>query len=72
MATTKHAISLTVNGEHSEVRVEARRTLADVIREELGLTGTKLGCEHGVCGWQYQVSVDDSTPNCVVALTDGK
>jgi carbon-monoxide dehydrogenase small subunit len=50
MATTKHAISLTVNGEHSEVRVEARRTLADVIREELGLTGTKLGCEHGVCG----------------------
>lgn len=50
MAATKHAISLTVNGEHSEVRVEARRTLADVIREELGLTGTKLGCEHGVCG----------------------
>jgi aerobic-type carbon monoxide dehydrogenase small subunit (CoxS/CutS family) len=50
MATTKHAISLTVNGEHSEVRVEARRTLADVIREEIGLTGTKLGCEHGVCG----------------------
>ena len=50
MATTKHAVSLTVNGELSEVLVEARRTLADVIREELGLTGTKLGCEHGVCG----------------------
>ena len=50
MATTKHAVGLSVNGEPSEVLVEARRTLADVLREELGLTGTKLGCEHGVCG----------------------
>ena len=50
MATTKHAVNLSVNGEPSEVLVEARRTLADVLREELGLTGTKLGCEHGVCG----------------------
>ena len=50
MATTKHAVELTVNGEAAEVLVEARRTLADVLREELGLTGTKLGCEHGVCG----------------------
>ncbi len=50
MATTKHAVDLTVNGESAQVMVEARRTLADVLREELGLTGTKLGCEHGVCG----------------------
>ena len=50
MATTKHAVSLTVNGEQSDVQVEARRTLADVLRENLALTGTKLGCEHGVCG----------------------
>ena len=45
-----HDIVLTVNGERHAVRVEARRTLADVIREDCGLTGTHLGCEHGVCG----------------------
>jgi carbon-monoxide dehydrogenase small subunit len=47
---SKQAVALTVNGETSEVLVESRRTLADVLRENLGLTGTKLGCEHGVCG----------------------
>ncbi|MGE3662318.1 MAG: (2Fe-2S)-binding protein [Pseudonocardia sp.] len=46
----KHAVSLTVNGESHEVLIESRRTLADVLREDVGLTGTKLGCEHGVCG----------------------
>jgi aerobic-type carbon monoxide dehydrogenase small subunit (CoxS/CutS family) len=51
MATTpKQAVTLTVNGEDHEVLIEARRTLADVLREDVGLTGTKLGCEHGVCG----------------------
>jgi carbon-monoxide dehydrogenase small subunit len=39
-----------VNGTTYEVLVEPRWTLADVLREQLGLTGTKLGCEHGVCG----------------------
>ena len=43
-------ISLTVNGERHRVEVEPRRTLADALREDLGLTGTHLGCEHGVCG----------------------
>jgi aerobic carbon-monoxide dehydrogenase small subunit len=43
-------ITLTVNGIHRTVEVEPRRTLADVLRDELGLTGTHLGCEHGVCG----------------------
>ncbi|WP_298797047.1 (2Fe-2S)-binding protein [uncultured Pseudonocardia sp.] len=51
MATTpKQAVTLTLNGEDHEVLIEARRTLADVLREDVGLTGTKLGCEHGVCG----------------------
>ncbi|MFM9885316.1 MAG: (2Fe-2S)-binding protein [Burkholderiales bacterium] len=45
-----HAIELHVNGERRTGRVEARLTLADFLREELGLTGTHLGCEHGVCG----------------------
>ena len=46
----KHDITLTINGEAYAIRVEARRTLADVIREECSQTGTHLGCEHGVCG----------------------
>ena len=43
-------ITLTVNGRSISAEVEARMTLADFLREQLGLTGTKLGCEHGVCG----------------------
>ncbi len=43
-------VELTVNGTTRRGSVEARRTLADFLREDLGLTGTHLGCEHGVCG----------------------
>jgi carbon-monoxide dehydrogenase small subunit len=50
MTITKLGIALRVNGTPYEAFVEGRRTLADVLRDELGLTGTKLGCEHGVCG----------------------
>ena len=46
----KHPVSLTVNGNRIDLIVESRRTLADVLREDLGLTGTHLACEHGVCG----------------------
>ena len=47
---SRHRIRLTVNGEPREADVEARLTLADLLREDFGLTGTHLGCEHGVCG----------------------
>jgi aerobic carbon-monoxide dehydrogenase small subunit len=43
-------VELTVNGRPRRVRVEPRKTLADALREDLRLTGTHLGCEHGVCG----------------------
>jgi carbon-monoxide dehydrogenase small subunit len=43
-------IALTVNGEHVAARVEARKSLADFLREDLVLTGTHIGCEHGFCG----------------------
>ena len=46
----KAAIMLTVNGTEADGLVEPRRTLADFLREDLALTGTKLGCEQGVCG----------------------
>ncbi len=48
--TEKINFTLNVNGHDYAVRVEPRRTLADTIRDECGLTGTHLGCEHGVCG----------------------
>ena len=46
----KRAITLKVNGKSYERLVEVRMTLADFLRQELDLTGTHLGCEHGVCG----------------------
>ena len=45
-----HAIRLTVNGVERQARVMPRLLLADLLREEFGLTGTHLGCEHGACG----------------------
>ena len=52
-------VVLTVNGERREVAVEPRRLLSDVLRADLGLTGTHVGCEHGVCG-------------CCTVLVDGE
>ena len=46
----KRDVRLTVNGRDYKVAVEPRRTLVDAIREDCGLTGTHIGCEHGVCG----------------------
>ncbi len=43
-------VSMTVNGTEATVDVEPRHTLADVLRHSLGLTGTHVGCEHGICG----------------------
>ena len=43
-------ISMTVNGEQVAERVEPRKTLVDFLRDDLGLTGSHVGCEHGVCG----------------------
>jgi carbon-monoxide dehydrogenase small subunit len=45
-----HDIAITVNGENVRERVDARKTLVDFLREDLGLTGSHVGCEHGVCG----------------------
>jgi aerobic carbon-monoxide dehydrogenase small subunit len=52
-------IMLRVNGDAHEVDVEPRRLLSDVLRHDLGLTGTHVGCEHGVCG-------------CCTVLVDGE
>ena len=47
---TRQAITLKVNGADYQIEVEPRRILADALRDDCGLTGTHLGCEHGVCG----------------------
>jgi aerobic-type carbon monoxide dehydrogenase small subunit (CoxS/CutS family) len=47
---TPRAVRLRVNGREHAGTVEVRKSLADFLREDLGLTGTHLGCEHGVCG----------------------
>ena len=49
MATTR-TVKVRVNGVAYEQTVEARKTLVDFLREDVGLTGTNVGCEHGVCG----------------------
>ena len=50
MKRSASVIGLTVNGIQHELAVEPRRLLVDCLREDLGLTGTHIGCEHGVCG----------------------
>jgi aerobic-type carbon monoxide dehydrogenase small subunit (CoxS/CutS family) len=68
------SVRLTVNGRPVEHAVEARRSLADFLREDLGLTGTHVGCEHGVCG-ACTVLVDGrSARSCLLfaAQLDGR
>ena len=50
MMNDKHLIHLTVNGQAHQCEVAPRQHLVDFLREDLGLTGSHLGCEHGVCG----------------------
>ena len=63
-----HRVRLTVNGRVQEPTVEARLTLADYLRERCGLTGTHLGCEHGVCG-ACTVLVDEAAVRSCLMLT---
>lgn len=50
MNTETISVRLTINGSNRRLAVEPRRLLSDVLREDCGLTGTHVGCEHGVCG----------------------
>lgn len=63
----KRTITLTVNGEQRTGVAEPRTTLADFLRGELGLTGTHVGCEHGVCG-ACTVLFDGSTARSCLLL----
>ena len=83
---TARTVRLRVNGADHAVTVEPRRTLADVLREDLGLTGTHVGCEHGVCGactvlWDGQpvrsclllaIQMDGASLTTVEGLAEGE
>jgi len=59
-----HTISLTVNGKVQRCTVEPRTTLVDLLREQLALTGTHVGCEHGVCGACSVLLDGDAVRSC--------
>jgi carbon-monoxide dehydrogenase small subunit len=65
MADTRR-ISLTVNGESYEGEVETRMHLADFLRQSTGLTGTHLGCEHGVCGACTVIVDGEAVRSCLM------
>lgn len=66
-AGTPVAVTLDVNGETRHLDVDPSRTLAEVLREDLHLTGTHLGCEHGVCG-ACTVAVDGAAARSCLQL----
>jgi aerobic-type carbon monoxide dehydrogenase small subunit (CoxS/CutS family) len=61
----RHRVSLTVNGIAREHEVEPRRLLVDFLREDLGLKGTHVGCEHGVCGTCTVLMNGESIRSCI-------
>ena len=68
----KRLIELKVNGESYEVAVEPRRTLLEVLREQLGLTGTKEGCDAGDCGTCTVLLDGKPVPSCLVLAIDAQ
>jgi aerobic carbon-monoxide dehydrogenase small subunit len=63
--TVKKDIAVTVNGREYEARIEPRLLLSDFLRDTLGLTGTHVGCEHGVCGACTVLCDGDSVRSCL-------
>jgi aerobic carbon-monoxide dehydrogenase small subunit len=64
--TEKFDITLTINGRDYDIRVEPRKTLVDAIREDCGLTGTHIGCEHGVCGACTVIVGGEAVRSCLM------
>jgi carbon-monoxide dehydrogenase small subunit len=66
MSNNTHPLELTINGEVHRVDVEHRKTLVDTLREDCGLTGTHVGCEHGVCGTCTVIVDDQPVRSCLM------
>jgi carbon-monoxide dehydrogenase small subunit len=73
MSFEKHIVALTVNGRDVTLDVAARTSLADALRNDLGLTGTHVGCEHGACGACTILLDGDPVRSCLLfaAQLDG-
>jgi len=63
---TNRTVRLRVNGLEYENAVEVRKTLVDFLREDLGLTGTHVGCEHGVCGACTILMNGETVRSCIM------
>jgi carbon-monoxide dehydrogenase small subunit len=63
---TERTITVTVNGVPREATVPVRRLLSDALRHDLGLTGTHVGCEHGVCGTCTLLMNGESIRSCIM------
>lgn len=72
MTTDPIVFELTVNGTVRPGQAEARRTLADFLREDLGLTGTHVGCEHGVCGACTVLVDDEPARSCLMLAVQAR
>lgn len=62
----RHEITLTVNGLPKKLNVSPRRSLADALRHDIRMTGTKVGCEHGVCGACTVLADGEPIRSCIV------
>ncbi|MBI2934003.1 MAG: (2Fe-2S)-binding protein [Chloroflexi bacterium] len=66
----KKLISLTVNGFSYELEIDTRRTLLEVLREHIGLTGTKKGCDRGICGSCTVIIDGDPVASCLTLAVE--
>jgi aerobic carbon-monoxide dehydrogenase small subunit len=66
MLTSRTTIRITINGQELESQVEPRKLLSDFIREDAGLTGTHVGCEHGVCGACTIIMNGETVRSCLM------
>ena len=64
--TEKTDVTLTINGGKHSIHVEPRKTLVDAIRDDCGLTGTHIGCEHGVCGACTVILDGEAVRSCLM------
>lgn len=70
--TLSRRIAVTVNGRYYERHVTTRKSLADFLREDLGFTGTHLGCEHGICGACTVLVNDKAVRGCLMLAVQGE
>jgi aerobic-type carbon monoxide dehydrogenase small subunit (CoxS/CutS family) len=66
------SVTMKVNDVEREMSIEPRKTLADALREDLGLTGTHLGCEHGVCGACTVLVNGDAVRSCLMLAVQAR